>query len=179
MLPRGVRRLDRRAGRSVYRSSTTQRVDDVFGWLSSRAESALFWVAITGLIALTGRRGRRAAVRGALTVGASSLSANLVAKRLIRARRPVARGLRHRLAGVRTPDSPAFPSGHSATAAALATGVAIESPARGSVVELLALAISYSRLHIGAHEVSDVVAGNLYGSAIGLLGYLLRRPAAR
>lgn len=101
-----------------------------------------------------------------------------MAKRLIRARRPIARGLRHGLRHLRNPTSPAFPSGHGATAAAFATGVAAVSPTRGAVVGAVAVLISYSRLRVGAHEFSDVVAGTAYGAFVGLLGFLVRRPAA-
>ena len=177
MLPSGLRRLDRRAGRSLYRSPSPNWVDDALIWTSSAAASGPFWFAVTGLVALTGRRGRRAALRGALTLGLSSLSVNLVAKRLIRARRPVAQGLRHRLLRVRTPSSPAFPSGHSATAAALAVGAAAASPRRGVALGALALLVSYSRLHVGAHTLTDVIAGNAFGAAVGVLLYLLRRPS--
>lgn len=66
------------------------------------------------------------------------------------------------------PMSSSFPSGHSASAAAFAVGVALESPAAGAVVAPLAAAVAYSRVHTGVHWPSDVAAGALLGAAIAL-----------
>jgi hypothetical protein len=58
--------------------------------LSAAADHSLLWVGIAGLLAATGGRfGRRAAVRGLLSVAITSAIANLPAKRLARRSRPV------------------------------------------------------------------------------------------
>ena len=71
------------------------------------------------------------------------------------------------------PTNPSFPSGHSASAAGFATGVALESGPAGIVIAPLAAAVAYSRLHVGAHWLSDVVGGVAIGAGIALLGRLL------
>ncbi|WP_081416214.1 phosphatase PAP2 family protein [Gryllotalpicola ginsengisoli] len=168
--------MDRRAGRKVYRMRAPRGIDRAMFRLSQAADHASFWVSVIAATALTGSSGRRAAVRGSLTLGAGAVLANLVAKKAVRARRPTGRATGHRPAGSRTPQSPAFPSGHSATAAALATGAAASSPRHGGALAILAGVVAYSRLHVGAHYLSDVLAGSVVGTVLGLTGALLVPP---
>jgi undecaprenyl-diphosphatase len=86
---------------------------------------------------------------------------------------------------VRTPSSASFPSGH--TLAAFSTALVLPESAAGSAAALgFAASVAASRVHLGAHHASDVVAGAAVGTVLGLvlrrgLGRLLpdRRPAAR
>jgi membrane-associated phospholipid phosphatase len=173
LFPPFVRRLDQKVGRRVYNADVTTPLNKTLFALSSAADNGAFWAAIVAGLAMTGRRGRSAAGRGALTLLASTTFANLVAKKAVRAPRPKLRGLPHRKLN-RTPTSASFPSGHTATAAALATGVWVSNPKRGIIIA--ALAVGYSRLHVGAHWFSDVITGNLVGVLIGLLGKVVRPP---
>jgi len=67
---------------------------------------------------------------------------------------------------VRMPSSTSFPSGHSATAFAFATGVGhVLAPAAIPLHGLAAL-VAYSRVHTGVHYPADVVIGALIGSAV-------------
>ncbi|WP_458114487.1 phosphatase PAP2 family protein [Arthrobacter sp. R1-13] len=63
-----------------------------------------------------------------------------------------------------------MPSGHSASASAFVTGVALVSPGWGIAVLPFAVGVAYSRVHTGAHWPSDV----LLGSGIGLAAVLTR-----
>ncbi len=71
------------------------------------------------------------------------------------------------------PTSPSFPSGHSASAAAFVTGVAIEWPTVGLALTPLAGLVLYSRLHTGSHWFSDVAAGAALGVGVALAGRVL------
>lgn len=53
------------------------------------------------------------------------------------------------------------------------TGVALESGRSGAVLAPLGAAVAYSRLHTGAHWLSDVIGGVALGSAVAVAGRML------
>jgi undecaprenyl-diphosphatase len=75
------------------------------------------------------------------------------------------------------PNSSSFPSGHSASAAAFAIGVALEVPGFGLPLGALAVAVGYSRVYSGVHYPGDVVAGFAVGAAsAGVVARLVPLP---
>jgi undecaprenyl-diphosphatase len=75
----------------------------------------------------------------------------------------------------RITDPHSFPSGHAARSAALAVmAVAIGPPWFGWAVLLWAPWVGLSRVALGVHYLSDVLAGWLVGAAMGLTALLLR-----
>jgi diacylglycerol kinase family enzyme/membrane-associated phospholipid phosphatase len=132
--------------------------------LSHFADHGKLWFALAGGLAVTGPAGRRAAVRGVISLGLASAAANLVGKSLFGGPRPdlntvpLIRRLR------RTPTSGSFPSGHTASATAFALAVTTEKPLLGAAVLPLAGAVAYSRVHTGAHWFSDVLGGVVIGA---------------
>lgn len=136
--------------------------------LSNAANHAKLWLIVAALLAsIGGRRARRAAQRGLLSVGAASLVTNAVFKPLVPRPRPGQPSLRL-FPSVRLPTSSSFPSGHAASAAAFATGTMMESPALGVPVGALAGAVAYSRVSTGVHFPSDVVVGACIGMAVAV-----------
>jgi undecaprenyl-diphosphatase len=136
--------------------------------LSRAANHGRLWLGVAGVLVLTGRRdARRAATRGLVSLGVASAIANVVAKQVVRRVRPTVdlvprvRWLR------RAPVTTSFPSGHSASAAAFATGAALEMPVLAVPLGGLAAAVAVSRVVTGAHYPSDVVTGVLLGASIG------------
>ena len=78
------------------------------------------------------------------------------------------------------PISSSFPSGHSATAFAFATGVGHVSPAAAAPLSGLAALVAYSRVHTGVHYPADAVAGSLLGTALaGATSAILDRRFGR
>jgi membrane-associated phospholipid phosphatase len=70
---------------------------------------------------------------------------------------------------VTIPHSHSFPSGHTASAFAGATVLSALTPRAAPAFVVLALAIAYSRLYVGAHFPLDVAGGLVVGVATALL----------
>jgi undecaprenyl-diphosphatase len=106
-----------------------------------------------------------------LAAGAATLTASLVVaplKELFGRTRPPAAEPELGCV-VPIPDNASFPSGHSATAFAAATAIAILSPRMRPFALALAAAIALSRVYLRVHFPADVVAGALLGAGIGAL----------
>ncbi|MEV0245662.1 phosphatase PAP2 family protein [Nocardia sp. NPDC050712] len=141
--------------------------DRMLRGLSMSANYNRLWIGAGAAMILLGNPAlRRAGARGLVAVGLASGIANGVAKPLFPRRRPPDESVPFVRRLVKPPVSSSFPSGHSASAAAFATGVALEYPAAALAVVPVAAAVGYSRVHIGVHWPSDVVAGAVLGAGV-------------
>ena len=149
----------------------TPALDGAMTRLTRAADYSRLWLASAAIMATTGgRRGRRAAFVGLGSVGVTAAVVNLAMKPLGGRRRPDRAARQVPLARqTRMPVSTSFPSGHSATAFAFATGVGHVSPAASIPLQGLAALVAYSRVHTGVHYPGDVVAGALAGTILARL----------
>ncbi|MEU9848714.1 phosphatase PAP2 family protein [Streptomyces sp. NPDC047985] len=142
--------------------------------LSRSADHGVLWFGVAaGLAALGGgARARRAALRGVASLAVASTGVNTLGKRAVRRERPLLDAVPVVRRLERQPFTTSFPSGHAASAAAFATGVALESRGWGAVVAPLALSVAASRVYTGVHYPSDVLAGAALGvgAALALRG---------
>ena len=135
--------------------------------LGRAANHGVLWLTTAAVLGLSrNRAARRAAMRGVGSLALASATANVLAKQLTRRQRPVndAVPLVRRLR--RQPVTTSFPSGHSASAAAFATAVALESPWLGAAVAPLAAGVAASRVYTGVHYPGDVLAGIALGAGL-------------
>ena len=140
-------------------------LDRLIPSLTRAADHGMLWFGVAAVLAASGRSGRRVAIRGLASLAAASALTNGPAKWSTRRPRPelldvpVARLLRQQ------PWTTSFPSGHSASAAAFATGVLLEAPLVGVPLAALAAGVAYGRVYTGVHYPSDVLAGVALGAA--------------
>jgi membrane-associated phospholipid phosphatase len=146
----------------------TPTLDRAMSRLSRAADySKLSLAASAGLAVAGGRRGRRAAADGLASIAVTATVVNVAVKPLWRRRRPDRAIYEVPLARqVRMPVSSSFPSGHSASAFAFASGVAARWPNAAVPLRGLAALVAYSRVHTGVHYPGDVIIGSLLGVSI-------------
>jgi diacylglycerol kinase family enzyme len=148
---------------------TAEPVDIALRALTQSANHGRLWMGIALAGALAGGRYRRAGVRGLGSLALASFVSNSLIKPVVGRRRPdLERTKLARRIGER-PWTSSFPSGHSASAGAFATGAAIEMPLVGLALAPVSAAVAYSRVHVGVHYPSDVVVGAGVGVASALL----------
>jgi len=141
-------------------------------WMVAATRLGDGWLFAAGALAypLVDDHGRR--VIGAAFVAAAIASALLVCvKRRVRRPRPCERTPGFDVASIAwfPSDRFSFPSGHALNAFALATVFALSFPVAAAPVLAIAASVAASRVVLGLHWLSDVVAGALGGLLIGSL----------
>lgn len=144
----------------------------VWARIATRLGDGWLWGAIGAGVLLLGD-GRRWATLGASGFAALvSVLFFMSVKRATGRRRPLEP---HCWANLLPPDQFSFPSGHTMTAFAVTVSMSLFYPVLWPGMLLCACSIGTSRVLLGMHFLSDVLAGALLGSGIGYLGYWLFR----
>jgi undecaprenyl-diphosphatase len=167
---RDAERVDVAVYAAIARTPTPA-LDRAMAHLTRAADYSRLSIGASAVIAAVGgRAGRRAAASGLVCVGVTAIVVNLALKPLGGRRRPD-RAAEHVPVArhTRMPISTAFPSGHSASAFAFATGVGHVLPAASIPLQGLAAVVAYSRVHAGVHYPADVVSGALAGTVLAQL----------
>jgi len=159
-----LQRLDSRllyGMRTRFHSPPAEAVAKVLGRIG---EYGAVWFAIGVVMAFVDPdNGNDWALAGLL--GPVAIGLNFAVKLLVRRPRPVLEGLPP-LGGA--PSSLSFPSAHATSSFACATAMTRIAP-EAAFLFLLAGAIAVCRPYLGMHYPSDVIAGAILGTALGLI----------
>jgi undecaprenyl-diphosphatase len=140
------------------------RTEAVARFLGTIGEYGAVWFAIGVVMALLDGERREQWLLAAV-LGPFAIGLNFAVKLLVRRQRPVLEGLPP-LGGA--PSSLSFPSAHATASFACATAMTRIAP-EAAVLFVLAAAIAACRPYLGMHYPSDVLAGAMLGTALGLL----------
>jgi len=154
--------------RRVQRLSDTKRLLAYFAAVSRLGDGIIWYALMLALLLFGGEVGRIATVQMAV-LGIASLLIYKALKQLSRRQRPLC--IEHALRrGVAPLDEYSFPSGHTLHAVCFTLVVTQHFPVSGWVLWPLCASIAVSRVVLGLHYPSDVLA------AIGL-GWTLSKGA--
>jgi membrane-associated phospholipid phosphatase len=157
--------LDVRLLRVARTVGHTPALDRGMAGFSRLGEHAGLWLAI-GTVGQTLDRGRRTRWRRALGTVAGTYALNTAIKPVIGRRRPNLPDLPPLMG---TPTGLSFPSAHASTSFAGALAYSrLGLPA--APLYALAVGLALSRVYLGVHYPSDVLAGAVGGTLAGIVG---------
>jgi len=141
-------------------------LDTVMPWISKLGNSGMIWIIIAVALLLF-----KAHRKTALTLGAALITdllvVNVVLKPLINRIRPFILNPDYLLVATPPADG-SFPSGHTAASFAAAYVLYRFNRTWGTVAYVLATAIAFSRMYLYFHYPTDILAGGIIGTLIGV-----------
>jgi membrane-associated phospholipid phosphatase len=152
---------------ALYRRVRSLARGDAVKWVrrySRLGEHGAVWLIGGTVAAIVDRPRRRRWARATTTVGAAYAVSTSI-KLVVRRRRPVVADLP---ALMGTPTGLSFPSSHATSSFAAARAFGALVP--GAPLQLAAATMAASRLFLGVHYPSDIVAGGALGTLIGSFG---------
>ena len=151
--------------RAARTTAHTPQRDRAVAAFSALGQHAAIWLAFGAGAATFSERGQRRAWRVATATVAGSYVFNTALKFAVRRPRPQLRDLPPLTS---TPTQLSFPSAHATTSFAAAR---VYSAAGAPALPLYVLAggLAASRLYLGVHYPSDILAGAVLGTVIGSL----------
>jgi undecaprenyl-diphosphatase len=144
------------------------------GWMrlwmvaATRCGDGWLWYAMGFMIAITGGPERFRALIAALLAVSVGIALFIQLKRVCHRRRPCTMEP-HCWATLLPPDQFSFPSGHTITAFAMASSLSVFYPAMLVGLLFCALSVAASRVLLGMHFLTDVIAGAALGGVLGFV----------
>ena len=139
---------------------------------ATRGGDGWLWYAVGVVVAFTGGHERFRALLAAVLAVSVGIVLFLNLKRACGRKRPCSLEP-HSWATLLPPDQFSFPSGHTITAFSVAVSLATFYPVLLLGLLFCAFSVALSRILLGMHFLSDVLAGAAIGSALGYAAALL------
>ena len=152
-----------RAMRTRWHSPEVERVAKALGKV---ANNGAIWFVINAVLAIVDPGNREAWLICAV-LGPLAICLNFVVKAIVKRPRPDLGPDLPPLGGA--PSSLSFPSAHATSSFAVATAMTRVDSVAFPFAIVLALTISVGRPYLGMHYPSDVVAGAVLGTILGLV----------
>jgi len=146
------------------------------GWVrlwmvaATRGGDGWLWYAVLACVLLLGGETRLAAFAAGSLAALAGIVVFQVLKRSTGRKRPCEIEP-HCWAQLVPPDQFSFPSGHSITAFAVAVALGLFYPMVRAPLLFCAGSVAASRVVLGMHFLSDVVAGSVLGAALGFAAF--------
>ena len=138
--------------------------------MMTRLGDGWLWYSIGLILLVFGGSQRFLAIGAAATAAAIGIFLFRSLKHASRRKRPCEIEP-HCWSSILPPDKYSFPSGHSITAFAIAMSVGLFYTDLQAVLIVVALLIASSRIILGMHFLSDVLAGSIIGILLGTWTY--------
>ena len=139
---------------------------------ATRGGDGWLWSVMGAVLLLFGGAERFAAVGASALAVSCGILLFIKLKRICNRSRPCTIAP-HCWASLLPPDQFSFPSGHSITAFAVATPICFHYPTLLAGMIFCAMSIAVSRIMLGLHFLSDVLAGCAIGFILGYAAYLI------
>ncbi len=149
-------------------------LDPIMKFITYLANGGALWIGICVLLLIL-KKTRTTGLVCSCSLAATFLINNIILKNIIARTRPyeVVEGL-NRIIGAQSDYS--FPSGHSGASFAVAVVMFMEMPKKYGVPALIAaMLIALSRLYVGVHYPSDVIAGIFTGTLYAVITVTIYR----
>jgi undecaprenyl-diphosphatase len=140
--------------------------------LATRGGDGWLWYALGAILLVLGGEHRFAAIGAGATAAVAGIFIFRSLKHTSRRQRPCEIEP-HCWAAILPPDRYSFPSGHSITAFGIAFTIGSFYPELQGCLLVVAVLVAGSRIILGMHFLSDVIAGSAIGLALGYLSYHL------
>lgn len=159
-----IARRDRGVMLRVHRWRAPRCVQ-VWAVCATRGGDGWLWWAMGLIVFLFGGAERFRALGAAAVAAGAGVAVQLWLKKAAERTRPCALEP-HCWSTVLPPDSLSFPSGHTITAFAVATALSRGYPGLAAGLFFCAASVAISRVLLGMHFLSDVIAGIVIGAAL-------------
>jgi len=137
---------------------------------ATRGGDGWLWYALAIILLLYGGEHRFAAIGAGASAAVVSILLFSALKKASHRKRPCEIEP-HCWASILPPDKYSFPSGHSITAFSIAISIGLFYPELQASLLAVAFLIAGSRIILGMHFLSDVLAGSTIGVILGVLSF--------
>lgn len=144
-------------------------LDPIMKVITTLGNAGILWIVLTILL-LIPRKTRKIGWMSACALLFSLLINNILLKNLVARVRPY-NAIEGLIPIIKKPSEFSFPSGHAGSSLASACVLYRKLPKKfGIPILVLAILISFSRLYVGVHYPTDVLAGAITGIVCSYLG---------